>query len=1031
MCRKLFVIAILLFLVPVVAFAQMGKLRGVVLDQETGEPLINANVLIVGTAMGASTDMNGVYVVMAVPPGLYAVKATYIGYQPQEIQNIRVSASQTKTQDFQLSTTAIRGEALVIVADRPLIQRNTTNTVRMTTEEDIQNLPIRGLQNIIALNAGTVQQDGELHIRGGRAGEVAYFVDGANATNPLYNSEMITVIQEAIEEVQMQAGGYTAEYGGANSGIVNTTIRTGGSSFKGTLDYRTDDFVKGGNTFLGTTSQGYHNVVATISGPLTSKLRFFVAGQYNYMRNRSRVFIEPFEFNPVADPSHQSYAPWFVEDGLEGRTGVLEEGLPFTDVNGDTIPLMFERNFLPNNHRYNVSFNGTVVYNVSNSLKLRLTGSYGYNRQPSGWSSFSSALSNTYNSSIGRTISKQGLVNLRATHVINPTTFYDVNVSWSTRNYKYFDPQFGDDWVKYSDSREWIAAGIMDTASANYELNPWQSLFRGPVYYSTISNFTFTPPGTPLNSYSKNSQTSIGASMDFSTQLTKNIELRVGGRFNSWSMRHWNIGNVRSYLTYLYGTDGTATREFDDDYVRRIEISNAAGINYYGWDVDGVNKVNSGPNGPRKPLLASMYFQTKLEYRDLVLNLGLRYERYDIKAPRPESLEDPARDIVNAWIDEDAIVYTDPYNYILPRLNFAFPVTDNTVFYAQYGEYVQYLNLSSIYQSGLRSWVRSVLPEYRNVRGTEARFLAKPERTNQYELGIRQTITENFAFTVTLFYKDLLDQVRGGQILADGTGELEEGTMYLGGYVNDDVGTSKGLELTLELRRTNRLAARVNYTLSNTQGTGSDLQTTRTAVSDVQFGKYPLFISNLDYNQPHRGTVMLDYRFGKGDGGKILEGFGINALMRFNSGHSYTKIAEPKHLGQSTPWNVGIRATYDTRQRHPVEPVNSSLTPWNFNIDLRVDKMFYFNRFNIKLYADVRNLLNTKNIINVYATTGVDDDDGWLKSPHAVNFIETPGYLDFYNTINLENRWHLLRYVGQDLWSQPRSIHFGVMVEVK
>ena len=122
------------------------------------------------------------------------------------------------------------------------------------TQEDIENLPIRGIQNIVALQAGVVQQGGNLYVRGGRAGEVAYYVDGANVTNPLSNSENVSIIQEAVEELQLQAGGFTAEYGGSSSGIVRTNVRTGGNNYKASLDYLTDDFAKPGKSFLGTSS---------------------------------------------------------------------------------------------------------------------------------------------------------------------------------------------------------------------------------------------------------------------------------------------------------------------------------------------------------------------------------------------------------------------------------------------------------------------------------------------------------------------------------------------------------------------------------------------------------------------------------------------------------------------------------------------------------------------------------------------------------------------------------------------------------
>ncbi|RMD96659.1 MAG: hypothetical protein D6814_10985, partial [Calditrichaeota bacterium] len=867
MLRKIFLIGLFLSVLPAFVYAQDGKLRGRVTDKDTGEPLIGVNVIIEGTTLGAATDAKGDYVVLGVPPGVYTVRCSYIGYRTVTISNIRVSAALTTTQDFQLKSSPLEMESVQITAERPLVQRNTTNTVRMTTQDDIQNLAIRGLQNIVALNAGTVQQNGALHIRGGRAGEVAYFVDGVTATNPMFNSENVTVIQEAIEEIQMQSGGYTAEFGGANSAVVRTTVRTGGPKLKVTVDYRTDDFAHAGKEFLGTTSRGYRNAVVTVGGPLTSKMRFFVAAQHNYLRNRTNQYITPFDFEN------------FVDDGLEGR----EPGTPLPG------PVEFKKNFLPHNQWRDNSVQGTLVYNLTSALNLRLTGSYRHNRYPLGHSNFRQALDNLFWTREQRRIRNYGLLGLKATHLLNPTTFYEVNVNWTTRNAKSFDPVFGDDWQKYSDARAWAAAGLDTTG--------WQSVFLGPLDYSTIFNFTFRPPNDPINSYSKDSQTSIGASVDFTSQVTKNIEVKVGGRFDRWTMRAYSVGSISRALAFLYGSDGNTPRTFESDYIRRVELSKGrqGAISYYGWDVDGVNKINSGVNGPRHPIMASAYVQTKWEYRDLILNFGLRYERIDAKVWKPDNLENPSFDKTNDYVKEDALGETDPFNYVLPRVNFAFPVTDRTVFYAQYGKYVQMPNLADLYRGGVRTLSRDISTESRSLYGFFGQyvgFTAKPERTTQYELGIRQSLTDNFALTITAFYKNLEDQLRLDRVLADGTGQLEAGTPIFAAWLNNDFGTSKGLELTLELRRTRRLAAKVNYTLSNTRGTGSDSRSTRVAVSDATISTYPKLIYNLDYNQTHRGSVVLDYRFARGDGGKILQGLGLNAILTFNSGHSYTRIAE-------------------------------------------------------------------------------------------------------------------------------------------
>ncbi|MBI3580108.1 MAG: TonB-dependent receptor, partial [Ignavibacteriales bacterium] len=367
MFRKLLVAFIALFLLPVLLIAQDGKLRGKVTDKESGEALIGANVTVEGTSLGASSDVNGEYIILSVPPGAYTVKASYIGYSAITITNVRVNSNLTTTQDFRLSSTAIQVSAVEIFGERPLVQRNTTNTVRLNTQENIKNIPFRGIQNILALEAGVVQQNGNLYIRGGRAGDVAYFIDGANTTNPFFgdnNRQMVGVIQEALEEIQLQSGGFTAEFGGANAGIVRSQIRTGGSQYKASIQYQTDDFAKPGSKFLGTSAFGFRTGVATISGPIpgVNNARFFIAGSHEYVRNRRQMFFTPFKFENL------------VTDNLGSRPA----GTPLP--NGGTIE--FKENYLYNNWDQTNSAQGTLSFDM-NPIKLRFTGTYSFRNQPS------------------------------------------------------------------------------------------------------------------------------------------------------------------------------------------------------------------------------------------------------------------------------------------------------------------------------------------------------------------------------------------------------------------------------------------------------------------------------------------------------------------------------------------------------------------------------------------------------------------------------------------------------------------------
>ncbi len=987
MYRKLLLALTLVVLLPTVLLAEDGKIRGRMKDKQTGDPLIGANVTVEGTKLGAATDINGDYIILGVPAGVHTLKASAVGYAPVSIANIRVSSNTTTTQDFQLSSSAVQLEGVEIVAERPLIQRNTTNTVRLTTQDEIQNLPFRGVQGILAVQAGVVQQNGNLYVRGGRNGEVSYFVDGAGVTNPVTLTSTVNVIQEAIEELQLQAGGYTAEIGGGNSAVVRTAVRTGGRDFRASVDYQTDDFAKPGSKFLGTTPWGFRNVIATFSGPIVSGLTFFVAGQNNFLRDRDQRFITPFRFDSL------------VTD-VNDRRGA---GVPLPG------PVVFSENYLPGNFQESNTVQGTLLYDIS-PMKFRLTGSYQGDKNPNG-SQWPDALQNYFRQRRVLTEKTNTLFgSLRASHVLGSSTFYEVSVSYQRRSFSREDPDFGDNWRAYTDS--------VSNANAGYTGFPRRYSTAADMEYSTINSFKFNNPNAPNNTYQKNLQQSIGVSGDFTSQISGTWELKAGGKLESWKTRLYNFGNIQAAMAFLFGDDGNTPRTFASAEERRVKLGQRGTINHFGYDVDG-NEADDALDGPRKPLFVSGYVQNKFEFQDLVLNLGIRYERFDTKAKTFPDPLNPPFDVALDVIDQTKLVEVSAFQLVLPRLSFSFPVTSSTVFYAMYGKYAQMPSLNQLYV-GNTNLSRTVSASTRgNAFLTPVGFLMKPERTTQYELGFRQLVSEDFAFTLSGFYKDLKDQLAVRSFLSP------SGTKVFTAYLNEDFGTVKGLELTLELRRTQRFAVRINYTLSDALGTGSDSRSAFGAV-EQNIGRPTNFIGPLGFNQTHRGSLFLDYRWVKGDG--PLEGLGLSAILTFNSGHNYTKIKEPSELGQASPWNVGIRPLIDPRSSFPSEPLNSSKTPWVFNIDLNIGKVFYLGSLDLELYVNVLNLLNTKSIVNVYPSTGTAQDDGWLNSPLAVAFAADPLYSAFYRAINNNNRWAYTTATGNDLFGTPRQVRFGVKV---
>jgi hypothetical protein len=160
----------------------------------------------------------------------------------------------------------------------------------------------------------------------------------------------------------------------------------------------------------------------------------------------------------------------------------------------------------------------------------------------------------------------------------------------------------------------------------------------------------------------------------------------------------------------------------------------------------------------------------------------------------------------------------------------------------------------------------------------------------------------------------------------------------------------------------------------------------------------------------------------------IFSRFGANILATFNSGHPYTYVYFPPG-GQISPYDLGVNYMLDTRSREAREQVNSSTTPWNFNVDLRLDRGFDItDELEAKIYLRVTNLFNTKNVINVYQATGSANDDGILTNPdYSGTYLnQYDRYADLYKAINLKNGQAYLDQTGLELFSHPRQIWLGL-----
>ncbi len=224
---RLFLVVLLLS--SVASGGTTGKISGTVKDSQTGEALIGASVVIEGTSIGAAADLNGFYVLLNIPPGTFTLAASAVGYHRMEVSNVAVSSDLTTAIDFPLVSSAVEEKEVVVIAEHPLVQKDLTATTAIVNGDQINALPVTEVGQVLSLQAGFVAGS----LRGGRSGEVAYWIDGVPITDAYDGGEVVEVNKSFVQELQLVSGAFNAEYGQAMSGIVNISTKEGGPKFAG------------------------------------------------------------------------------------------------------------------------------------------------------------------------------------------------------------------------------------------------------------------------------------------------------------------------------------------------------------------------------------------------------------------------------------------------------------------------------------------------------------------------------------------------------------------------------------------------------------------------------------------------------------------------------------------------------------------------------------------------------------------------------------------------------------------------------
>ncbi|MEN0005565.1 MAG: outer membrane beta-barrel protein, partial [Bacteroidota bacterium] len=533
-----------------------------------------------------------------------------------------------------------------------------------------------------------------------------------------------------------------------------------------------------------------------------------------------------------------------------------------------------------------------------------------------------------------------------------------------------------------------------------------------------------------------------------------------------FSARELNDFDLLRYYGYDYlgnQFDGT----FDDFFTER----------------DPETGLRTFPVAPNRPIYQALYIQDKFTYRDIIFRLGVRIDRYDANTkvlkdpyslydiqgagdfhaqagtPQPGGVGDDYKvylvdpdgnnddvfayrngddwfaadgtpinnfalqfggQVLNPkYVDERAqeptYIQQEGFNTdasfedyevqvnVMPRMAFSFPISDEANFFAHYDILVQRPPSNTIATPLDYFYFFETATQLKNNPAL------RPERTIDYEVGFQQKLSNASALKISAFYKEMRDMIQERVFFP-----VPVITSYTT-FDNIDFGTVKGFNVNYDLRRTNNVQVTANYALQFADGTGSDVSSSRGLTNrGIIRSLFPL-----SFDERHRFNLVVDYRYGSGKryngprifGKDIFANAGVNLQAIAVSGRPYTQNLTPEEFGGS----------------QIIGGLNGARKPWNFTLNLRVDKSFRFkDNLNVNVYCRISNLLDRRNVIDVYPVTGSAEDDGFLQSSFGQDQIST-----FQNS-NRQLESYLASYQWNILnpndFSLPRRIFVGTII---
>jgi outer membrane receptor protein involved in Fe transport len=634
-----------------------GKIAGRIRSTETGEAVVGASVMVEGTTLGASTDVEGYYTINNIPPGTYSIVASGVGYQKKRVVNVKVTVDFTTSLDIRLSTDVIALETVEVQAEAPMVRRDLTSSQTNVNAEQISTLPVESVAGVLSLQAGVTQgAGGELHIRGGRSNEIQYTINGVNIINPYDNTKSVEIATNAVEELSVVSGTFNAEYGNALSGIVNTVTKEGGAQYRGSISFTMGDYVSTNTSLFPSIDKvdalNNQTIEATLGGPIIpdggNDLTFFLSTRYDYYKGWLYGIREhtPDDFvskNPM-DPNDIQV----VSSGDSSRVAM--------------------------NPSRALSATGKLTYAPISTLKLKydILYSNGYSQSyQHDWK---------YNPD-GRTRGYEwGLVNaLELRHALNATTYYTLRGSWILNDYKSFLYPLLDE----------AGNPVNYHAGSNIDITKLHADPRyQPDYKLTpAANYTFLAGGTQGGHFYQRTQT-FGGKFDITSQLSRSHEVKAGAEYQAHTLMTESFSVLCDTVRYVIPTIPGTQTVYHDVY-------------------------------EKTPKQLSAYVQDKMEFESLILNLGLRYDyfyadsRYSTDIYNPS----PVNPSLPSTVDTASLLAPAPAKQMWsPRIGVSFPITDKGIIHFSYGHFYQMPTFSNLYTNpGFKYGYSSGAPTFGNA----------------------------------------------------------------------------------------------------------------------------------------------------------------------------------------------------------------------------------------------------------------------------------------------------------------------------